>query len=216
LLDRVARRPQQSNLDPKSELSRAQDRRQNWLGIAAAARAAQYVETPVRQTALLGGAAVFGAARPAAAPPAERSVQEISDLGAAEGDQTPEEQAAMLMGAARSHKKQIDYSRPDDPTITLDPVEEEMTLTLHASPDAGWQMLKPFLTEGPGDLVVGMYDFTAPHIDEAVRAGRGNAGALTMTLDHPPGSARREQTIDDTESDLAGALQERLTFAWAL
>jgi hypothetical protein len=83
LLDRVARRPQQSNLDPKSELARAQDRRQNWLGIAAAVRAAQYVETPVPETGPLGGAALFGAARPAAAPQAERSAKYIGDLIAA-------------------------------------------------------------------------------------------------------------------------------------
>jgi phosphatidylserine/phosphatidylglycerophosphate/cardiolipin synthase-like enzyme len=77
-------------------------------------------------------------------------------------------------------------------------------------------MLKPFLTGGPGDLVVGMYDFTAPHIDEAVRVGRGGAGKLTLTLDHPPGNVRREQTIDKTESDLAEALGARLSFVWAL
>jgi PLD-like domain len=126
----------------------------------------------------------------------------------------PEVEAAELMGAARAHKEQIEYTRPDG--ISLDPVEEDMSLTLHASPDAGWQMLKSFLTEAPGDLVVGMYDFTAPHIDAAVRQGRGDDGKLTLTLDHPPGNARREQTIDKTEDDLATALQQRLTFAWAL
>jgi len=129
-------------------------------------------------------------------------------------EHAPETQAAALMGAARTHKQQIPYQRPAG--VSLDPVEEDMSLTLHASPDAGWQMLKPFLTEAPGDLVVGMYDFTAPHIEGAVRQGRGDDGKLTLTLDHPPGNARREQTIDKTEDDLATALQQRLAFAWAL
>jgi hypothetical protein len=155
----------------------------------------------------------------ASGPREEYSVPEFPGeihFGAPDGERTPGEQAALVAARARSHKQPIDYSRPDDPTITLDPVQEEMTLTLHASPDAGWQMLKPFLTEHPGDLVVGMYDFTAPHIDKAVRDGRGTAGKLTLTLDHPPGNARREQTIDKTESDLGDALGGRLSFAWAL
>jgi PLD-like domain len=125
----------------------------------------------------------------------------------------PESTAAELMGAARNHKTQLDYTRPH--TVTLDPIEEEMTLQLHASPDAGWQMLREFLTSAPGDRVVAMYDFTAPHIEKALLDGLGANGQLTLTLDHPPGKDSREQTIDETESKLE-ELGKRLKFAWAL
>lgn len=295
LLDRRGRRPQQSNLDPRGRLSLAQDRRQNWLGSVAVARAAQYAAAPARpapaaatgparadiaaliaanrdkldipgvMTARPGRRLVNGwpqaqralvvicerdqqaavrarlpeaidgvpldirAASPlhtlrranpqayaaiASGPRQEYEVPEFSgEIHFGEGG--AESTAAELMGAARRQrqKQPLAYERPAD--VTLDPVEEEMTLQLHASPDAGWQMLQPFLTGAPGDLVVGMYDFTAPHIDQAVLAGRGQDGKLTLTLDHPPGKATREQTIEDTEHDLE-ALGAQLSFAWAL
>ncbi|GAC1338426.1 MAG: hypothetical protein NVSMB18_04810 [Acetobacteraceae bacterium] len=116
-----------------------------------------------------------------------------------------------LFAAARPQKTRLEYTRPD---VSLDPVTEPMRLVLHASPDTGWVQLKQFLTEAPGDLVVGMYDFTSPHVEQALLQGRAG-GRLTLTLDHPPGKSSREQTIDETRADL-DPLGDRLAFAWAL
>src|SRR5262249_44466758 len=54
--------------------------------------------------------------------------------------------------------------------LNLDPVSGAMTITCHVSPDAGWRVLKPFLTATRRSLCLGMYDFTAPHIYQAVRS----------------------------------------------
>jgi hypothetical protein len=122
-------------------------------------------------------------------------------------------EASELLAATRQRKLEVEYTRPDG--VPLDVIEEDMVLTLHASPDAGWQELQKFLTATPGDLIVGMYDFTAPHIEKALLAGLGSDKRLVLTLDHPPGKATREQTIDQTESDIE-TLGQRLSFAWAL
>jgi hypothetical protein len=316
LLDRIGRRPQQSNLDPKSKLSLAQDRRQNWLGIAAVRRAAEYGYALGRPRGAPAAETLLAAAGPARAvsasppgptyndvaaaiqehrqtfaipgvmsarpghllvdgwPQAQRAIVVICepgrqdgvrdrlpatvggvpldvrpatpqqvlrhtnpsayaaiasgprqeyevpefpgeiDFGAEPGQRSPEAQAVTLMGAARQHKQRIPYTRPNG--VTLDPVQEQMTLTLHVSPDAGWQLLEPFLSQADEELVVGMYDFTAPHIEAALLKGRDPTGRLILTLDHPPGSAKREQTIDKTEDDLETRLGDRLSFAWAL
>ena len=120
---------------------------------------------------------------------------------------------AALLEAARARKEELDYTRPEG--VTLDEITADMTLTFNVSPDAGWQVLKNFLAGSPGDLVVGMYDFTAPHIKSALLGALPGDRRLVLTLDHPPGKATREQTIDKTESDLE-QLGPRMNFAWAL
>ncbi len=52
----------------------------------------------------------------------------------------------------------------------LDPIEEEMAVTLCASPDAGWPVLREFFQK-PIDkrLTVGIYQFTAEHVYRAIR-----------------------------------------------
>src|SRR5262249_55017832 len=76
-----------------------------------------------------------------------------------------------------------DVQRPDDEAeevarvITYRPpagaslprVVQPMTVTCHVSPDAGWSVLRPFLTGTREEFVLGMYDFTAPHIYDTVR-----------------------------------------------
>src|SRR5262249_26986644 len=53
---------------------------------------------------------------------------------------------------------------PDAPR--LDPIDEPMQLTLCASPDAGWPVLRDFLAEPIEErLTVAMYDFSAKHIE---------------------------------------------------
>ena len=123
-----------------------------------------------------------------------------------------DDQIPQVLEATRQTKQHLPYALPEG--VELGDFTEQMTLTLHASPDAGWAVLRPFLELRDPALVAGMYDFTSPHVEASLLTGRAE-GALTLTLDHPPGKKTREQTIDTTRLDL-DPLGPRLTFAWAL
>ena len=43
-------------------------------------------------------------------------------------------------------------------------MEAQATITLSASPDAGWPALKAFLAGTAQTLTVGLYDFTSAHV----------------------------------------------------
>lgn len=120
--------------------------------------------------------------------------------------------AVAMRGAT---KAQIRYVPPAG--TPLKPITDEMTIICHASPDAGWLTLKPFLEGTKTTLTVGMYDFTAPHIAETVTGALDKRStSLNLVLDHPPGKNIREQTIDDTVDQLTAAIGNRFHFAWAL
>jgi hypothetical protein len=75
-----------------------------------------------------------------------------------------------------------EYEPP--PGLSLDEVDDAMTLTCHCSPDAGWPTLKGFLVGTGHRLTVAMYDFTAPHIAKALADDMGQAdGPLRLNLD---------------------------------
>ena len=135
---------------------------------------------------------------------------------------TPLEALNVAMEAARHLiKKQIDYAPPA--RKPLDPITDKFTITCHASPDAGWPTLQPFLAATKESLTIGMYDFTSAHILDAVKGlvlAGGRRGAknrkLSLVLDHPPLNKTHDQTDDDTRAALASAFGENLQFAWAL
>jgi hypothetical protein len=52
---------------------------------------------------------------------------------------------------------------------SLPEVRATATITCHVSPDAGWHVLQPFLQATREEFVLGMYDFTAPHIYTTIR-----------------------------------------------
>jgi len=119
---------------------------------------------------------------------------------------------ATMRGAA---KQQLRYVPPTG--APLKAVTDDMTITCHASPDAGWPTLKEFLQGTTDTLTVGMYDFTSTHIAETVQTVLKKRGTtLNLVLDHPPGKSDREQTDDDTVDNLTTALGDRFHFAWAL
>ena len=117
--------------------------------------------------------------------------------------------------AAAARKRHVDYVPP--PGVSLDPITAKMTLVLHASPEQGWTQLQDFFRGIAKDLIVGMYEFTAPHIESALLSALRGSDKLTLTLDSPPEPPnKREQTVETTHNDLAAALKKRLSFAWAL
>jgi hypothetical protein len=121
--------------------------------------------------------------------------------------------AAAVAAARRPSKPAIDYTAPAD--TKLDAIEGDFTITCHASPDAGWTTLKPFL-EGTGQrLTVGMYDLTSAHVLETLKAA-STGKKLSLVLDHPAPNKTRDQTDEESVSALQEALGGNLAFAWAL
>jgi hypothetical protein len=121
--------------------------------------------------------------------------------------------AAAADAAKPAVKKQIPYTSPSG--FTLDPVEDNMSILCHASPDAGWPTLQPFLAGTNNKLVVGMYDFTSAHILQALIPDLRKA-SLMLTLDHPPKNPTADQTDEQSVAALQAALATRLQSAWAL
>ena len=139
--------------------------------------------------------------------PYERDVTSGLPLSATFGD--------TALAAAAPAKQKIPYTAPQG--TNLNRVSEAMALTLNVSPDAGWVTLKDFFGAIQNKLTAGMYDFTAKHIVDELLAQLKRAGApLTLTLDHPAPNPTRDQTDDETHTDLEQALGEKLSFAWAL
>jgi beta-phosphoglucomutase-like phosphatase (HAD superfamily) len=106
------------------------------------------------------------------------------------------------------------YVPPDEP---LDPVDEEMTVVCHASPDAGWRNLREFLAGTDERLTATMYEFTARHIlDKLVEAVGGGDRRLSLILDagHQDVSGN-DVTKEEVVDTLGDALGERFRFVWA-
>ncbi len=84
---------------------------------------------------------------------------------------------------------------------SLAPVTGPMIVTCHVSPDAGWSVLRPFLEETHQEVTLGMYDFTAPHIYQAVRSLlRDSDVAWRQTLG-PNESLPASDDVDSTKAD---------------
>jgi V8-like Glu-specific endopeptidase len=97
--------------------------------------------------------------------------------------------------------RQAEYERDlTDARFNLSPVTDDMKIMLHVSPEAGWPVLKQFLTDfSHNHLSIGMYHMTAPHVVAVLKelAGRNNTH-ITLTLDRQRGDARKP---DDTEGE---------------
>ena len=96
------------------------------------------------------------------------------------------------------------------PGFPLDPVNDTMSITCHASPEAGWTVLKKFFQDIQGQLTVGMYDFTSKHVLETVKGALSGKQDLSLVLDHPIKNPTADQTDEDTEKALDAALGPRL------
>jgi len=114
--------------------------------------------------------------------------------------------------AAHLAKPRVPYTPAKAP---LTPVEDTMSITCHASPDAGWLKLSGFLADIKDQLTVGMYDCTSAHVLNGLLTGLKGKQKLSLVLDHPAPNPSRDQTDDDTQAALAKALKNREQFAWA-
>jgi hypothetical protein len=113
------------------------------------------------------------------------------------------------------------YEPPDPPNLPL--VEEAMELTVCVSPEAGWSELETFLSATQASLTVAMYQFTAPHIFEAVEAAvkpEGRKFELVLhPIPEPPAHsgvkandlAEQSGVIDPLEAEM----HDRFEMAWA-
>ncbi len=110
-------------------------------------------------------------------------------------------------------KPQLDYTAPAG--ASLDPIERNVSLICHASPDAGWPTLAPFLANTKDSLIVGLYDFTSAHILSAVTKDMAGK-SIELVLDHPPKNPTADQSDEDTVAELKSSIGDGLTFAWAL
>ena len=142
------------------------------------------------------------------------AVREELVAAAFPGEVSFEEPAASALLAAKASKPTVKYQPPKD--ASLAPITATMKLVLHASPEQGWAQLSTFLDSVKDDLVIGMYEFTAPHIEKAILDVLDSPEKLTLTLDSPPAKGTREQTVEQTEQHLEAKLGKRLDFAWAL
>jgi phosphatidylserine/phosphatidylglycerophosphate/cardiolipin synthase-like enzyme len=111
-------------------------------------------------------------------------------------------------------KPQLPYEPPAG--VSLTPVTGTSAFTVHASPDAGWPVLKAFLAGTKRELVIGLYDFTSKHILDAADAALLGGKKLTITLDNPAPNPTRDQLDIDTLKSLRADLGVDLKAAWAL
>ena len=125
-------------------------------------------------------------------------------------------EAAFVDGQAL--REEITYFEP--PGASLDEVNENMRVVAHVSPDAGWPTLRDFLDDTRRSLVIGMYDFGAPHIADAVEAAGTKRGFRKLTLVMQKGESVGEGTkandLKDTEvvDQLSKALGSKFKNAW--
>lgn len=112
--------------------------------------------------------------------------------------------------AARQRKPELTYQAPGVP---LAMVNDSISITCCASPDAGWSVLKKFLQAAQSRLTVAMYDFTSPHILQTLEDALDAAKRIELVLDRPP--EHRSQD-DETRASLSARFGDRIESAWAL
>jgi len=109
---------------------------------------------------------------------------------------------------------EIVYTPPSEPLTT---VNEQMKLKLHVSPDAGWPCLSEFLDATKQRLVIGMYDFGAKHVLDAILAKPVlKEVVLVMQSGQSVGSGTKKDDLPDAEvaQALSDKFDKRFHFGW--
>ena len=113
------------------------------------------------------------------------------------------------------------YQEPEPPRLM--PVSEEMDLTICVSPEAGWGELEAFLVNTTDTLTVAMYQFTAPHIFDAVEKAMKPAGRTLELILHPVPESPAKSGVkandldeeDEVIAPLEKAMKKRFEQTWA-
>ena len=113
------------------------------------------------------------------------------------------------------------YQEPE-PSLLV-PVNDEMELTICVSPEAGWGELEAFLGDTTDRLTVAMYQFTAPHIFDAVENAVNPAGRTLELVLHPipekpAKSGVKANDLDEEDEVIAPlekAMKKRFEQTWA-
>jgi hypothetical protein len=113
------------------------------------------------------------------------------------------------------------YEPLDPPQLPL--VNEKMNLTVCVSPEAGWGELETFLAGTKKRLTVAMYQFTAPHIFQAVHdavvpKGRELELVLHPIPEAPAKSGVKAHDLDEKKKVIAPLEKEmgdRFKMSWA-
>jgi hypothetical protein len=91
-----------------------------------------------------------------------------------------------------------------DPRFDLSPVTDEMRVVLHASPEAGWPVLREFLARDDAEqLTIGMYHMTAPHVVDAIKhIAERDQSRIKLTIDRQRSEGENpDDTGGDTKAD---------------
>jgi hypothetical protein len=127
--------------------------------------------------------------------------------------------------AASALARPVHYDPPPD--LQLAPVKGPMNIICHCSPDAGWATLHTFIQGTAERLTCAMYDFTAPHILDAIKSAMSHVtGPLSLDMDGDtatgigtgdPDHNAKARDIPKTQvrTSLARALGRRFIFTWA-
>ena len=113
------------------------------------------------------------------------------------------------------------YKEPKPTNLPL--VEEQMELTICVSPEAGWSELEAFLGQTESTLTVAMYQFTAPHIFDAIEAAVTPAKRKFELILHPVPEKPAKTGVkahdlneeDDVIDPLAEKMKTRFEQTWA-
>jgi phospholipase D-like protein len=98
------------------------------------------------------------------------------------------------------------------PPFELEPVDANMTVVCHASPDSGWSELKAFLATPAQQISATIFEFNAKHIRDALLEACGTDGKMDFVMQY-----KNVAGFDNMEAqqDLRDGLGDRLDFAWA-
>jgi hypothetical protein len=142
--------------------------------------------------------------------PVEVTTPTIEDLvaqsnGAAQAESTFEPPSLRV--------EEITYRPPSTP---LRRVQATMRVRAYVSPDAAWTQLEPFLRGARESLTVGMFDFGAPHVVDAIVNSRAKSMTLVIQRGESVGEGTKVDDLRDQEvvDALAQHFGNKFKHAW--
>ncbi|MBC2845071.1 phospholipase D-like domain-containing protein [Winogradskyella flava] len=111
----------------------------------------------------------------------------------------------------------ITYSPPNN--VSLEKANDVKSVVCSLSPDNGWGVLQEFILNAKGDLTIGMYDFTAPHILDTLIEKAGDINQLNLVIQEKANVGSGTKANDLKEQELIEKLRkvykDKFNFAYA-